>query len=278
MIDINTVTENIMRALGLSPEAEKVQQIQTAHRLKLIDIWQIAPGSRVLEIGCGQGDTTAALAETVGENGFVHAIDIASGDYGAPFTLAQAREQLLSSPLGSRIRMDFECSVFDLPEDTPVFDYAVLSHCLWYFASRDELLTVLKKLRLLCRRICVAEWDVSHCLPEQRTHRSAALVQAACAAYSETDGNIRALFYPEDIISAVKEAGFTGIGTDRVFSPQLQDGEWEVYNALADCPGMIKKSDMPEKLKDILRSELELLKEKRGRKIRPLSVFTLTAE
>ena len=278
MINIDIAVERIMQALRLPHEMEDIQRFQTAHRLKLADIWQIAPGSRVLEIGCGQGDTTAVLAEAVGENGFVHAIDIASGDYGAPFTLAQARERILSSPLGSRIRMDFECSVFDLPEDTPVFDYAVLSHCLWYFASREELLAVMKKLRLLCRRLCVAEWDVSHCLPEQRTHRSAALIQAACAAYCETDGNIHALFYPEDVISAVKEAGFTGIGTDRVFSPQLQDGEWEVYNALADCPGMIEKSDMPEKLKDILRSELELLKEKRGRKIRPLSVFTLTAE
>ncbi|MBQ8508498.1 MAG: hypothetical protein IJ493_01165 [Clostridia bacterium] len=53
------------------------------------------PRPRILEIGYGQGDTTAALAAIVGEGGFVHAVDIASPDYGSPETLGQARERLL---------------------------------------------------------------------------------------------------------------------------------------------------------------------------------------
>ena len=270
--------DQILCALNLPPEAETVQRIQTEHRLRLIDLWNIAPGSRVLEIGCGQGDTTAALAAAVGENGFVHAIDIASGDYGAPFTLSEARAQLLASPLGPRIRMDFECDIADLPADTPVFDAAVLSHCLWYFSSHDELTRILKAARPLCRKLCIAEWDISRCLPDQRVHREAALLQAACAAYSETDGNIRTLFYLEDIISAAEIAGFTVTATDRIFSPKLQDGQWELYNALELCPGQIKEGGMPEKLRHILTMELQQLERKRGKKIKPLSVFTLTAE
>ena len=39
MIDIDTVTEDILRALCLSPEMEEIQRIQTAHRLRLIDSW-----------------------------------------------------------------------------------------------------------------------------------------------------------------------------------------------------------------------------------------------
>lgn len=55
---------------------------QLAHRQELIAYWDIQPGSRVLEIGCGQGDTTVALADAVGENGKVVAIDPGSPDYG----------------------------------------------------------------------------------------------------------------------------------------------------------------------------------------------------
>ncbi|WP_313894079.1 methyltransferase domain-containing protein [Psychrobacillus sp.] len=47
----------------------------------------ITEGSKVLEIGCGQGDTTAALAYLVGDTGFVHGIDIASPNYRSPVTL-----------------------------------------------------------------------------------------------------------------------------------------------------------------------------------------------
>ncbi|MBB2480858.1 hypothetical protein H5P36_11700 [Bacillus sp. APMAM] len=47
---------------------------------------------RILEIGCGQGDTTAALADAVGVNGNVVAMDVASPDCGAPLTLGQATD------------------------------------------------------------------------------------------------------------------------------------------------------------------------------------------
>ena len=55
---------------------------QERHRRKLVQLWEITPGSRVLEIGCGQGDCTVVLAEAVGENGHVDAVDPGAHDYG----------------------------------------------------------------------------------------------------------------------------------------------------------------------------------------------------
>lgn len=52
------------------------------HRMQLIEHWAIQPGSKVLEIGCGQGDFTVALAEAVGITGRVIAIDPAPLDWG----------------------------------------------------------------------------------------------------------------------------------------------------------------------------------------------------
>lgn len=56
------------------------------HRLDLIAFWGIQPGSRVLEIGCGQGDCTVVLAEAVGEGGHVDAVDPGAPDYGLYFS------------------------------------------------------------------------------------------------------------------------------------------------------------------------------------------------
>ena len=47
---------------------------QMDHRLQLLNFWDIMPGSRVLELGCGQGDCTVPLADAVGENGHVDAV------------------------------------------------------------------------------------------------------------------------------------------------------------------------------------------------------------
>ena len=52
------------------------------HRINLIKFWGITPGSRVLEIGCGQGDCTTVLADAVGPDGHVDAVDPGAPDYG----------------------------------------------------------------------------------------------------------------------------------------------------------------------------------------------------
>lgn len=44
---------------------------QMSHRIKIVEFWGIAPGSRILELGCGQGDTTVALAHAVGPTGHI---------------------------------------------------------------------------------------------------------------------------------------------------------------------------------------------------------------
>jgi predicted methyltransferase len=58
-------------------------EFQQAHRRALVSFWDIKPGSRVLELGGGQGDCTIVLAEAVGETGHVDAVDPGAADYGA---------------------------------------------------------------------------------------------------------------------------------------------------------------------------------------------------
>lgn len=70
------------------PAHFSIQHSQTIHRLELLQRWNIPTGSKVLELGCGQGDCTTVLASAVGEQGKVVAVDPAELDYGeVPFSL-----------------------------------------------------------------------------------------------------------------------------------------------------------------------------------------------
>jgi ubiquinone/menaquinone biosynthesis C-methylase UbiE len=63
---------------GILPSKPQLQ-----HRLDILQKWVLMPGSKVLEIGCGQGDCTLVLADLVGEHGHITAIDPAPLDYGS---------------------------------------------------------------------------------------------------------------------------------------------------------------------------------------------------
>ena len=71
------ILDTIVACMPQNGANSTIQTVQTEHRLNLANFWNIKPGSKVLEIGCGQGDTTAVLAYLVGDEGFVQSIDIA---------------------------------------------------------------------------------------------------------------------------------------------------------------------------------------------------------
>ena len=75
--------DDIARLSLHDPNDFSIQHSQTLHRLMLLQHWNVPTGSKVLELGCGQGDCTTVLAHAVGEEGKVVAVDPADLDYGA---------------------------------------------------------------------------------------------------------------------------------------------------------------------------------------------------
>lgn len=272
--------EFILDAMNVSGQARQIQAIQTKHRLQLIDNWGITKGARILEVGCGQCDTTAALAYVVGEQGFVHGIDTAPPDYGAPITLGQARHTLLESPLSSRIQVDFETDLLALALPTATYDYIVFSHCSWYFSSKKQLQQAFAKARKLGKRLCFAEWDLRLEFPEQQAHFLAATIQAQCSAFHlNTSSNIQTLFTRYDIHQLLTETGWQITSQGSLFSSDLQDGHWEAALVRAEYRQLIETAaNLPDKLKVLLLSELSLLENNDPSLINSLSVFFMTAE
>lgn len=271
----------IEEILTCMPSSNKIQKVQTQHRLTLAETWEIKKGSKILEIGCGQGDTTAVLAYLTGENGLVHGIDIASADYGAPLTLGESVTFLQNSALGSRIKIDFETDILTDPHRFPdnYFDYIVLSHSSWYLRSFEELAKMLKMLRKWGKQLCFAEWDTSINSVEQYPHFLAVLIQAQYEAFKKNStANVRTLFTPEDIRKLAKDAGWEVIKEQSIHSPDLQDADWEVHMTLADYQEELAAIEMPDKLRYLIESEIHLLKSSIEKiKLSPMSTYTFIA-
>jgi len=89
-----------------------------------IDSMDIREGSRGLEVGCGIGLHTAVLADAVGENGEVVALDI------SPEMLNETNERMVGSGLHKRVRLALG-DLLSLPFASDSFDWVVAVDTIW---------------------------------------------------------------------------------------------------------------------------------------------------
>ena len=239
-----------------------VQPVQTRFRSTMVDFWNIAAGSRVLEIACGQGDTTAILADRVGPSGQVVASDPAPADYGAPVTVGQSLAHLQAGPLGSRIDVRLGA---DHASYAGRFDYAVLALGSWYFASPQELLETLRRARSSARTLCFAEWDLLPSSVEQVPHLLAVLIQGQSL---DPGSNVRTPLSRQHTLQLIAEAGWTVRATTVLDTATMHDARWEIDLALARPA-----------VSTVLASQLDVLRELSSTvSVRPLSSYALTAD
>lgn len=271
-------SHKIIKCMATSDEMYEIQKTQTSHRIKLAKFWGIKKDMKILEIGCGQGDTTAVLAYLVGENGFVNGIDIASENYGSPITIGASADFLKKSKLGKQIKFDFEIDVLseeiDFEENS--FDVIVLSHCSWYLKSFDELTKILVKSRKWGKRLCFAEWDTRINSIEQYPHFLAVLVQSQYECFKQNSySNVRTLFTPMDIKSIAQKSGWFITEEETISSNDMQDGKWEIDIAINQYKSEINEViNMPEKFKELIKSEVDLLDYYvKSNKIKSLSTY-----
>ncbi|KAF2709563.1 S-adenosyl-L-methionine-dependent methyltransferase [Pleomassaria siparia CBS 279.74] len=233
------------------PTHFSIQHSQTLHRLVLLQHWNIPTGSKVLELGCGQGDCTTVLACAVGEQGRVVAVDPAELDYGAPYTLGQAQGHISQGPLGRRITwvqqspLDYLSSLSSLPSPSSTssppasgskaFDVTVLAHCLWYFPSPSLILSTFRALKQHSKRLLLAEWSLVATHPSAQPHVLATLTQAALECRKpKSVSNVRTVLGPKRLTELALAAGWQLENETRVQGGEgLLDGQWEVSACLS---------------------------------------------
>lgn len=230
---------------------------QTEHRLHLINFWQIPPGARVLEIGCGQGTTTSVLASIVGPNGHVDAVDPASPDYGAPFTLGQAQAHLSATEIGPRITWHNADPAEFLAGGDAKWDYVVFAHCIWYFDSPEVLEKMLSALKGRAANLLVAEYALKATKRDAEAHVLAAIARASLEAHNkDSNANIRCLLGPNAIRESAEKTGWAFQGEDNVVPEvDLLDGSWEVGDVKGKhFVGEIDEHIQDDRVKTMLKS------------------------
>ena len=221
------------------PANFSIQHSQTRHRLELLKYWNVSPGSKVLELGCGQGDCTTVLASTVGEQGKVVAVDPADLDYGSPYTLGQAQSHISQGPLGRQITwvqqtpQDYLASLSG--NDSQQFDATVLAHCLWYFSSPSLILDTFRAIRKHSKRLLLAEWSLVARKPSAQPHILAALAQAALECRkAKSISNVRTVLSPKRLTELALAAGWKLESEASIEAGEgLLDGQWEVSACLS---------------------------------------------
>lgn len=249
------LTAEVIAPLSLHTTGSKIHLGQAEHRIRLLSQWDITPGARILEIGCGQGDCTVALAVAAGSNGHVTAIDPAPLDYGSPFTLGQAQDHLSSGPLGPRITwvqadpIEFLNSELASDDPKPKYDVAILAHSLWYFDSSVQVLDTLRAAAARAHRVCIAEYALSASEPAAVPHVFAALAQAALGAFNPySTANIRTILSP----TRIKElAAMVNLQHQKesliVPHSNYWDGRWET--------NMVKDKAFETEINDLIADE-----------------------
>lgn len=250
---------------------DQVQQSQLMHRFALVEAFELKEGMRVLEVGCGQGDTTVALAHAVGPSGKVVAIDIAPSDYGAPFTLGQAHDRLRQSKIGHVIDFHVETDFLNFTVEQP-FDAIVFSHCSWYFADEQLLGKYFKRAKAVAQRICFAEWDLTVQELDQHAHFLAVSIQALFTQFVETDGNIQHVYDQTQITSMLENANLHVQKQLQVDASYLQDGEWEIASANELVPQF---ANAPAKLRSLVSSYAAAMNASRN--VKSLNSFVIIA-
>jgi ubiquinone/menaquinone biosynthesis C-methylase UbiE len=208
---ITAAEEPGIRELARLLELRGQGEDQTSIRSAYLDLLQIAPGENVLDVGCGTGVATRAVATRVGPNGHVLGLDP------SPTMLAVAREIAEREGLLGPIHFQIG-DARALPVDDASFDVVlaitVLSHTTDAERAIPELLRAVRPGgRVAIFDIDPESWVIAH--PERALTRRI----AAAATDVITDG-----WLARRLPGLLEAAGLEEVRV-RAFTPVERDPE-----------------------------------------------------
>lgn len=154
-----------LTAAGLGAHGEAAMQLSPPQ-----------PGERVLDLGCGFGETTLQLASLVGEDGSALGIDVSE-----PF-IAAAREEAEATGRGNVEFIAADVQTLQLP---PEFDYAYARMGLMFFANPVAALRNVAGALVPGGRLCAVVWRRK--LDNEWVHRAEQVVEEYLDHPEESD-------------------------------------------------------------------------------------------
>jgi len=139
--------------------AERLEKIYLTpdvvqQREQIFQLLDVKPGMNALDIGCGPGLTSLALAQAVGNTGHVDAIDI------APPML-----QLAARRCAAQTHVKFhQADVLQLPFADASFDVSLATQVYEYVADIDNALHELARVMKPCAQVLLVDTDWESCV------------------------------------------------------------------------------------------------------------------
>jgi SAM-dependent methyltransferase len=217
----------------------------------LIASAQPEPGSRIIDVGCGCGATSIALAERVAPDGFVLGVDIS-----APM-LARAREL---APKG--LPLDFalaDATVY--PFDPQSFDLLISRFGVMFFAEPADSFANLRKALRREGRLAFACWREPKQNPWMMTPLQAVYKHVPkLPQVGPEDPGPFSFAAEERVHRILSEAGYTGIAMqphDLTLDIAIGRGlDAAVQGALEIGPASRALQDQPEDLRQAARASI----------------------
>ncbi|WPG97753.1 Hypothetical protein R9X50_00053400 [Acrodontium crateriforme] len=260
-------------AINKNESSQVIQESQLLHRLNILRSWfgdleastLALQGNKVVEIGCGQGDMTIAIAHFVSQNqDKVYAIDPAPLDYGSPFTLEQAQGHLSKTLLGHSIEW-IQADPMEASTKQPAVASAgmyILAHSSFYLKSKEYFSQLLRHLAISGdssrpKKLLFAEWGMRVSVAEAEPHLLAVRAQELLPLPS---GNIQTVVPPSEVKLLAEAAGWKVEKEVWIESPKMDDGRWEVFAAkrLRDEQYKMMASNVKELLDEMEKKVTEL--------------------
>ena len=245
-----------------------LQQMQ--HRMALVDFWDVHEGWKVLEVGCGEGVMTVALADAVGDDGLVTAVDIDPPEawedrsHGG-VSLGALTQRVLATAIGHRV--EFRLGVDLLDPDSlrqgDHWDLVVFCMTSWYFDQPAQLGKLFSRLRPFADRLAYDEWDLMPQDASQLSHVLAILLQLDLRSLCRDIRlrNVRSLILPVDAQQMAVDSGWLIVKEKQMDSAtKLHDGvQWEAGNAMQLAREYLNTTGDHDWAKARVRAQMQLL-------------------
>ena len=115
-----------------------------------VDAFGIMPNMTVIDLGCGTGAFTVELAQRVGADGRVHAVELQAA------FLQQARQRVQSAGLQNRVHFH-HCGAYALPLETSSVDLAIVIATLSQIPNKLVALSELRRVLKPGARLAISE-------------------------------------------------------------------------------------------------------------------------